>query len=293
MEKHNIIANAVSRIEVCPGALALAELRGIAHTIYDVCGKKGFIVPFESVFCQLKLKNRKATLHNFRNKYKEGVHYIVKSERQKSGQDKKFYFLTAKCFQDMCLKIDTTICTQVRELYILVLEGVKNLQEKIDAGKIVLIDRASTGEITERPLKRLKTANASSELMAIKVSKKNRAGSVMLRKSIAGPTIHNDLNKAWNGCTRKLLGVRLDDPTINVSDHESHVSASFKTSCKVLLATQLRRLQQSGVHVDSKAAIEQNRANLATMVEMQAQVRDLGLFPTPYSLEQAVHDKRE
>ena len=274
---NNIVGEIVEGFQTSE-LLTKAEVVEVATLIYKVCDQKGFLVSFNEIWQLLKLQSSfKLAKQKFRAKFKKNVDYVEFEELQANGRTRINYKLTAKCFQRFCMQTNTPICNHVQELYMLVLEAVKKLQQKLQAGEIRFYEGTVTdAEVEERKRKRVKTAKASKKLMDLKLYKKDKCKRIKLSGSGAGPMIHNILNEAWVGCTRKLLAVRLNDESVNVSDHDTHIAAAYKEADKKLMEGILSKRLEDGEEPTHSEAIELSKQITRLSREKQALVKEYG-----------------
>lgn len=137
--RQDVVSRILNQLEPTD-LLEQEELAVVAHKIYEVCDKEGFLVPFDQLCQYLKFTSSwKKAKEKFRAKFKKNVDYIEVKDKQGNGQTRVNYLLTAHCFQEFCMKTDTPICKYIRKLYIYVLEAVKKLKQGIDNGQIALV----------------------------------------------------------------------------------------------------------------------------------------------------------
>ena len=276
MEKTKIIENVLATFAHRDKALS-SSLSQKAKFIYDICIEEGFCIPYEKAVELFEFKNIKESVRQLRNDFKEGEDYVVREERQASGQKKKCYFISSDCFQELGMKRDTPVCKQVRCLYIALLKAVRKFDNEVKAGKIRFYEgKLTEAELKERPHKRKKTCNASISLKNTLIQLNDGTRMVPISHTIAGSKIHDIFNVAWSGCTRKQLAIRLKDKNVNVSDHDTILAATYKAADKMLACAMVRACKEEGIEVNSKKSIQIAERVAAMSKEKQDIVKKVG-----------------
>lgn len=208
--------------------------------------------------------------------------------RKNAGNRANWPFITPRFARWLLTHMDRPISHQLVDFYFLVHDCARRLKQEIDAGEIVLIKKQlSPSEELIRPTKRQRTAAASAELMGLRIHTVDGTKQTLISNRYCGPRIHDALNVAFCGYTRKQVSKGLNYQGANVSDHDTPEQEAWKIAVKYRLTSQVKTKLAKGEKLDSNDVLELNRQNIDHLSHLLPEIQLDGIVEEPLTLEEA------